>query len=451
VVDFCVGKYMEGGVKKLDDTLSSFDAVQAMIVSRDARITALSYASLSGFLFRLDAPTASSFLGLNASGTQFSRPIHSLVLKIALVVDNKDVKKLPPFEINGQKRNKKIELLDDFSVECVVQQTIYKKTLTPNGKPICLSVADFSYFDDSESRKLLALLKSKTTDLDALEMIEYLKTHISATVNLGMITMQLADGFVTIGTLKQNRQDTAFEQACLRSLAQTMILFITLKMVNYDCHVGNILATDDESFLIDFGRVLAVPQLTNLSDFKQAYNLLSDIRGTVSYDDDWEQVKNVQITDLYVTKSKETSRVVERLRQLLLFITRVDQAFNYIQFRTIKPSNAALFHFIYDQGDAEYAKLVKIIHVIRELTQTPTTGVNKLSAHAVQAMIQSGRLFSLRDGNFKRNIHTKRKRTSPSSQTMRKRTSPSTTSTAQTRMDTKVDEFDPYFDPILSI
>lgn len=389
---------MEGGVKKMDDTLSSFDSVKAMI--QDSVITHISYTSLSGFLFRIDS-NVSSFLGLNELGTQFSQPIHSLVLKIALVVKSKHHKvRLPNLEIHPMHAKKIIELLDEFSTECAVQQTIYEKTLAPRGKPICLSVVDFSYFEQKDSKEFLKLLVSKTTDPVALKMLKYLETHVSSDVHLAMITMQLADQFVTLKSLQEEHEydptDNIVEQVCLRSLAQTFILFVKMKYINYDCHKGNILANNHESFLIDFGRVLDIHNLTDES-FKETYNILADLCGTVSYDDDWENVKHLTITDLYVNKAKDVPLVVERLRRLLLFLTRVDQAYNNQHFNLIKPQNYALFKFIFDGRSKKHqdAKLEKIIPMIREFTETPIKAVNAISRDAIRTMTKNGRIFSL--------------------------------------------------------
>ena len=140
---------MEGGVKQLDKTLTSFDAVKAMI--QDSTLTHIAYSSLSGFIFRIDSPNVSSFLALNESGTQFSRPVHSLVLKLALVVESNQLKtgiRLPRLKIQNNHYEKAIEVLHEFSRESEIQQKIYEKTISPAGKPICLSVVDFSHITD---------------------------------------------------------------------------------------------------------------------------------------------------------------------------------------------------------------------------------------------------------------------------------------------------------------
>lgn len=386
---------MEGGVKQLDKTLTSFDAVKAMI--QDSTLTHIAYSSLSGFIFRIDSPNVSSFLALNESGTQFSRPVHSLVLKLALVVESNQLKtgiRLPRLKIQNNHYEKAIEVLHEFSRESEIQQKIYEKTISPAGKPICLSVVDFSHFNEKESSlAFVKLLSSKTTDPIALEMLKYLETYVSKDIHVAMIAMQLAENYSTLNSIKRHNP-SAYDTTCLRSLAQIIILFVKMKYVNFDCHSGNILANDRDSYLIDFGRVLDLNTFDD-AEFKETYNILADLCGTISYDDDWKDMKGIDITDLYVNKERDTPHVIGLLHDLLVFITRVDQAFNYLEFKIIYPQNFSLFEFIYDGTNHSYARLAKLIPIIRELTEAPSKAVNPLSTKAIDSMKKTGRMFSL--------------------------------------------------------
>ena len=157
-----------GGMKKRDDAKTSFEAAQTMITHPEAQVSALSYESLSGFLFRLDVPHdkswAPAFLGLNAEGTALTRPVYSLVLKLAMVVSSSR-EQTYYCKIQDNKRNslfvhdkfhkKKVEVLTDFIQEADIQQYIYIKTLSPSGKPLCLAVVDMAYFDNPTSQHFL--------------------------------------------------------------------------------------------------------------------------------------------------------------------------------------------------------------------------------------------------------------------------------------------------------
>ena len=270
-----------GGVRQIDLSVSSFFAVLLMICARGATLTLISYSSLKGFVFRLVIPThlCSQFFTLNPQKTAFNKPVVTLILKFEIL--SRDEEGLSPLIVNGKSYTKVTDRIIDFHNEAKTQQNIYKDTLWPNGHPTTLSVADFSYFDIAGADILLEKLHG-IADPSSKVILEYLHAELVSNVSraqygytvyprhLGMIAMEEAsEGFMTIAQIVQsngNREALKFD--CLYAFAENIILFVKLKLLNYDCNRSNVMGnptdidvnTLDRAELIDFGRILNIRQ-----------------------------------------------------------------------------------------------------------------------------------------------------------------------------------------------
>ena len=270
-----------GGVRQIDLSVSSFFAVLLMICARGATLTLISYSSLKGFVFRLVIPTHlySQFFTLNPQKTAFNKPVVTLILKFEIL--SRDEEGLSPLIVNGKSYTKVTDRIIDFHNEAKTQQNIYKDTLWPNGHPTTLSVADFSYFDIAGADILLEKLHG-IADPSSKVILEYLHAELVSNVSraqygytvyprhLGMIAMEEAsEGFMTIAQIVQsngNREALKFD--CLYAFAENIILFVKLKLLNYDCNRSNVMGnptdidvnTLDRAELIDFGRILNIRQ-----------------------------------------------------------------------------------------------------------------------------------------------------------------------------------------------
>ena len=270
-----------GGVRQIDLSVSSFFAVLLMICARGATLTLISYSSLKGFVFRLVIPTHlySQFFTLNPQKTAFNKPVVTLILKFEIL--SRDEEGLSPLIVNGKSYTKVTDRIIDFHNEAKTQQNIYKDTLWPNGHPTTLSVADFSYFDIAGADILLEKLHG-IADPSSKVILEYLHAELVSNVSraqygytvyprhLGMIAMEEAsEGFMTIAQIVQsngNREALKFD--CLYAFAENIILFVKLKILNYDCNRSNVMGnptdidvnTLDRAELIDFGRILNIRQ-----------------------------------------------------------------------------------------------------------------------------------------------------------------------------------------------
>jgi len=199
---------LKGGLKIKTPGITSWQAIVRMLNVPHARLTKIAYSSLKGFIFRLDVPPMpenSEFYGLNKACTDYTNPVYSLIFKFAIFgVDAEDLA-LPPLIIPGDKddnevllkrkgRSKETEEPNSFKKEARLQQEIYRRTVPPNGKPICLAVADFSTFDKPSSEQLLKkLLTLSSGDNTATRMLNYLIANVTPGRRLGLLTMELAN------------------------------------------------------------------------------------------------------------------------------------------------------------------------------------------------------------------------------------------------------------------
>jgi hypothetical protein len=419
------GRKVKGGLKQKDPSLTSWQAVYKMISNPESTLTKISYSSLKGYIFKLDVPPIpenSEFFGLNVDGTALNVPIYSLIFKFAIISEGGD-EELPEFFFPGELDSsgdqtyytKATENLNDFKVESEIQQTIYLKTVNPSGKPICLAVADFSYFDTASAHVLLGQLRVKPGNSPkVMRMLEYLSDNVTEGNKLGMITMELANSdFKELSDLKSN--EDVFKRDCNSALAQILILFTKLKILNYDGHAGNVLGKEDgtKTFLIDFGRTLNFKNRYR-NPFPAAGREIIDKYNAITkstYELDKTEVLSFEVTDLWVSGKTTQEIVIDRMQKLIKFMAYIDYCTNDTYFDMSSMDRAQLITFLrYLYGPefsdnwsrrppnfklTPYAKemYASVIPTIQSLTQGRVENVNRLSENAVQGMMQAGKLF----------------------------------------------------------
>jgi hypothetical protein len=413
------GRKIKGGLKQKDPSLTSWQAVYKMIENPASTLKKIAYGSLKGFIFKLDVPPRpenSEFFGLNAAGTDFNVPIYSLIFKFAIVSATEE--ELPDLVVPGDSKSygKDTEDLESFKIESQVQQNIYVATATPSGKPICLAVADFSYFDKTASDVLLEKLRLKRgNDAKVNAMLGYLIQNVTPCRKLGMITMELADSnFKELYDFSSNA--SIFDNLIKYALAQIFILFTKLKVFNYDCHFANVLGKDDgtKTFLIDFGRTL---NFTNRNPFPEAGTIIMREYNTITggnYRNDLIEVVGFSVTDLYFGGRTTEEMVIARMEKIVKFLAYTDYVTNTTYFDMIslgmRPQMIGFLRYLYGESFSDdwikrppdwtltpnaKIKYQSLLPVIRSLTEAPVGAVNRLSRAAVETMMDDKRLFSI--------------------------------------------------------
>ena len=373
---------IKGGLRQKNTNITSFQAVMNMINLQGAQLSHIAYKSLSGFIFKLDIPhnpTGSEFFGLNEKSHAFNVPIYSLIIKFAIISDVKE-RLRDLFMVDEAKRyEKRKETLEDFQKECEIQQQVYLKTVIPSGNPVCLAVVDFSHFDSVSTPIFLEKLLKLARTNKARNMLAYLHDNVKNHRRLGMITMELADGYYEIANVT-NRDELA--EKMMYSISQLFISFTKLKIMNYDSHMGNILTKPNsaKTFHIDFGRTInfndgkrrledAFPKLGN--KIIMDYNSISGN----DYETEFRAIMEIDIVDLYAGGRTDEIVVIERMHRIIKFLAYVDYVVNMSYFSMTgfeRPQMIEMLKIIYGRGN-----MSDIWDPTAAIYKNPTTAVYK--------------------------------------------------------------------------
>jgi hypothetical protein len=359
---------MKGGMKKKNTNLTFWDAVRKMINVKGAILTKISESSLSGFIFRLNVPEDpenSEFFSLNDDKTKFSKPIYSLIFKIVIIGHEE----LPEYTFQDsegiQEVSKQCETIDDFEKEAKIQQDIYLNTLKPNGSNISPSIIDFSLFDGKNSETLLYDLSDlvKRNDSGTRNMIIYLSNTIrdinehSEKIGLGMITMELVDNKKYDQLYKFSNEPSIYNKSCCYAIAEIIVLFLNLKIINYDCHSGNVLSSDSgKSFLIDFGRTVNANSITE--PIKRYYERFSGRK----FENDLTELKNIDKTRFFIENQRGDDKTrKEWLIEIIRFIALVDFSTNVSIYKEeiVSPQMISLLENIFDNMPSNWVRYIK--------------------------------------------------------------------------------------------
>jgi hypothetical protein len=419
-----------GGVSQRNSEISSWEAVYNMIRLPGATLSKISYSSLTGFIFRLDIPKDKKnveFYGLNDDKTALTKPIYSIVFKLAIISDYDDHDKLNPLFITAENQSfkKETENLESFRKEANTQQQIYIDTLSPNGNPITLSIIDFSYFDKRSTAVLLTELNTKHKSRTVSEMLRYIGLNIQNEQNeqneqhrlknrrLGMITMELAEPTYRELADLPIGEDT-YNNGCKYAIAQTLILFLKSKKLNFDSHAGNVLASTDPNtpgtVLIDFGRVLDFKN-DIFEQIKIYYNQLTGH----NYDVDFDKYKSQDVTYLYESQNNPIETVVTKMANIIQFLSYMDYIMNSINFDMKgpydRPQLIRLLQYLYGpsfrtnwgwNNNRNYVspdwkltqeiidRYTAIIPIIQSLTEAPTNQKSYVSKAAINSRVRAG-------------------------------------------------------------
>ena len=254
----------KGGLKLRNPGKTGFTPIYDMINSPSSSLELLTYRSLKGFMITLNiSPEETEYLGLY--GVQFTKPITSFILKFAVITPNND-QSLPVFK----KIKKSSESKDSYFNEAKLQQQTWKKSISGGRPEICPPVANFSLFDNSNSKDLLAFLQTKTSGT-LKPIVDYLLNCITSNsqYGIGVISMPKVEMSDTFGNFIDSPKNSNFygikvnnetKNDVYASVSSKIVrLFIDIGVIHFDLHSGNALvykSNDNQinSLIIDFGR-----------------------------------------------------------------------------------------------------------------------------------------------------------------------------------------------------
>jgi hypothetical protein len=406
---------IKGGLKLKNPGIDSFDAVMNMINCPGAKLNVLSYSSAYGFVFKLSIPPTAhhcvQFQGLSSKTKTFTNDIYSLVLKLSIINDKEDIIKTR-LEIDGESKRKSKENAQAFMNEAKIQQEIFLETIVPSGNPICLGIADYSYLSQTDASKFLDILIDITRiKSSSRAVLQYIKTNMETSDKLGIISMELADGYTELNELLYDHRHPNYDHFFSLSIAEIIILFAKSKSkyVNIDFHPKNILKNEDtrDVRLIDFGRIANVTASGDSgfpNDEKKNEVIRNYNRMFGDYKIDRQEAIGVDIFNLYGLRISNDI-ISENLHKIIKFYCCLDFAINNTYYSKVMPQCMEFVKYIYgfdpfDPFDANRlvineeskAKFLKISEKIRDRITPEINGRNSMSRDAVDR--------KKREGNF---------------------------------------------------
>jgi len=263
-----------GGVKLKNIEKEGFQPVYDMIDNAGSTLDVLTYSSLKGFLFTLDVPNdvVSEYVDM---GRRLNVPVLNYILKFSVIRDHED-DKLPDCDGN----DKVSESPDSYFQEAKMQQTCWLKSISGGRPAICPSVANFSLFDNDESKKLLNFFIMKHRQQQARQgifsrkltiLLDYLVLCCRDPQNrLGVIVMPRVNNSYPFYDFINDAATTDDDkiQAYAMVIAQILRLFLQLKVMHFDLHSYNSLVSGGngepvKTILIDFGSAADIRDTTH--------------------------------------------------------------------------------------------------------------------------------------------------------------------------------------------
>jgi hypothetical protein len=252
---------MKGGLKKKNVEKLLFQPIYDMIMHPDTHFSVFIVSSLKGFMISMQVTQEASEYFNRNSGGNFTIPVTSFLLKFAIVTTNDET--LPPFSINGKNYPKSSEPKEDFYQEAILQQKLWLKSIGAGKIEVCPSVIGLAFLKNPT--RFFSLIKSKLNEPPdkflVLEQYLFNQLKTDPSWEIGIIVQSLVENSSQIGRFIDDPHKTRDQknEALIYAGAQLIRLFISYKVIHFDCHLGNILVVEkDENikcFIIDFGLV----------------------------------------------------------------------------------------------------------------------------------------------------------------------------------------------------
>jgi hypothetical protein len=388
-------KIQKGGLKLKNPSKIGFNAVYDMINSNSGRLQLFTYNSLKGFMITLEVNEADSeYLTLN--GTQFTKPVTSFILKFAIITPINN-ERLP--EYKGI--NKSSESRDSYFEEAKLQQRIWKTSILGGRPEICPPVANFSLFDNDNSKNLLQFLQGKTRH-DTRSIFDYLFDYINnnSTSEIGVIVMPKVEMSTTFSDFMDrpnnsnfngiiiNEENKNIARACVA--AQISRLFIDIGVIHFDLHRKNALIyltpnKEIKCLLIDFGRASDI--MNDVDDEYLTY-----------YDKEQMREKKAEFFEslFEIDKNEDDDEKRELVLNVLDNIAAIDKSRNQILFDYSNPDYYQMYW--YENFPRTTYVPVNAFNILNNSTQVVGT---KITKDTIKTYEREGNLV-----NFNRNLST---------------------------------------------
>ena len=308
------------------------EKVIEMIHISGAKLNTLSYISSKGILFVLTIPesTHTPFTSMNGNK---SGSVSAVVLKCAAITPY--TYEIP--DLSGKTFTKSGESFEKFKTEAELQNAIWEKSASPNGTPFTPAVLDFSKTASNYFKRI-------ATDIFLLSICadDFTRALLTSLMEINkpvaILTMELLDTtYSTMHSLIQSGKSPDHLKTISKSiLAKMAYLFITLKIVNYDAYPTNIMVSEWDEQLIDFGFVLSLEdfmsELPNVSDGDGnalgILNMYNEYKGEDTLTKDYAEVNAITLNSM-LPSTRSRAAVLQasiNMKKIIEFISIMDYA-----------------------------------------------------------------------------------------------------------------------------
>lgn len=389
-------KKMKGGFFKTRDDLTMYQCITNMIKSNGAKLTMISFSSLSGFIFKLNVTHNED--NIYFRDFESKKPVYTIILKIAIISDTPIYSTYT--NIYRNVFQKKTETRDDFTKEYDTQNNIYLKTLEMNRVNICPSVMGLLFLNNNEKNQFflnVAPICGKIGE-ECVNMLTFLYNNSLNKDNkigeIGIILMEFVDEKKYM--LLSNISNPVIKKYnILYTLAEMVVLFIHLKLINFDSHGFNIFGNIEmnrQSFMIDFGRILDFKKNNENNynpEFKKFLNFYNKL-----YDKDMNNTPFPQINNVvtYETNSQTLPTVIYTDNLNVVENNNVINIFFQRDFDEIKDIEAKYFYNVNEKNKIEVKLMLeKIIRFISYVDYAKSCSIsNKIKKYPQIGMLLNG-------------------------------------------------------------
>lgn len=254
---------MKGGATPLT-TLTGYAVLHELIFNRNATVTLLSTESSYGIIYRISVSPE------NALHTEFDQPLTDYVMKIVLVSRYEDyvdtyLVYTDDLDSNGNKKEKQVMNVADFTQEIVTQNEIWRKTSSKRnsenyGNPVCPSVIDEAF--DIFPENFYAMFAGKFPEL--APSFTYILEQAEAKEAVPVFClMNLIRGrplhivhHLPVNEMSFYNLSVLYKRLFIKAVR----LCLECSIIHTDLHSNNVLVDEQlNPFIIDFGRVYRIP------------------------------------------------------------------------------------------------------------------------------------------------------------------------------------------------
>jgi len=253
---------MKGGIIQINNEHSLDDDLQFFLDNSSIDLLTKEAENQNGIILLITLNLGIESPFFTNRSNYVKKPVTKMLLKLCVISDTKELFELG--ENNVCKHGLRYQKSEQFLKETNIQSQIFQKTLNEYLEPDVPCILKSSI---NTELHIVDDLSSKTSNIDLQNFLASLKSNLDSSDKVGLIYMEMLDGFITLYDVKDRRDRGVIDEVKLNSILQ-LVLYEFYKLSKHlirhnDPHGGNILCNLDYDYLykgsgrvilIDFGK-----------------------------------------------------------------------------------------------------------------------------------------------------------------------------------------------------